>query len=113
MVLMQSGLRNPDNIITNSEHVCNIDIHFKDNINLPNSHPCVFMILFDMNKPFFWLFLKAKFKIVEMREIMIADAPFLFMMLVKSGLRNPDCKGTFLKILYSAREDNKVGKVIL
>jgi len=26
-----------------------------------------------MNKPFFWLFLKAKFKIVEIGEIMIAD----------------------------------------
>ena len=43
-----------------------MDSHFKDNINLPNSHPCVFLILFDMNIPYFWLFLKAKFKIAEM-----------------------------------------------
>jgi len=47
-----------------------MDNHFNDNINLPNSHPCVFMILFDMNRIFFF---KAKFKIGEMREIMIAD----------------------------------------
>jgi len=72
MVLMQFGLRNPDSTNTNSKHVCSMDSHFKDNINLPNSHPCVFMILFDMNRPFF-LFLKAKFKIDEMGEIMIAD----------------------------------------
>ena len=72
MVQMQFGLRNPDNINTNFEHVCNIDSHFKNNINLSDSHPCVFMILFDMNRPFF-LFLKAKFKIDEMGEIMIAD----------------------------------------
>ena len=44
MVLMQSGLRNLDSTSTNSEHVCNIDSHFKDNINLPSFHPCVFMI---------------------------------------------------------------------
>jgi len=54
-----------------------MDSHFKDNINLPNSHPCVFMILFDKFLSFFYLFfllfLKAKFKIVEMGEIMIAD----------------------------------------
>jgi len=56
MVLMQFGLRNPDNINTNSKHVCNIDSHFKDNIDLPNSYPCVFMILFDMNRPFFFVF---------------------------------------------------------
>jgi len=73
MVLMQFGLRNLDNTSTNSKHVCNMDSHFKDNINLPTSHPCVFMILFDMNRPFIWLFLKAKFKIAEMGEIMIAD----------------------------------------
>jgi len=41
---MQSRLRNPDNTSTNSEHVCNMDSHFKDNINLPSFHPCVFMI---------------------------------------------------------------------
>ena len=41
---MQSGLRNPDNTSTNSKHVCNIDSHFEDNINLPSFHPCVFMI---------------------------------------------------------------------
>jgi len=73
MVLIQFGLRNPDNTSTNFEYVCNMDSHFKDNINLPNSHPCVFMILFDTNKPFFWLFLKAKFKIAKMGEIMIAN----------------------------------------
>jgi len=37
-----------------------MDSHFKDNINLLNSHPYVFMILFDMDRPFFWLFLKSK-----------------------------------------------------
>jgi len=54
MVLMQFGLRNPNCINTNSEHVCNIDSYFKDNINLHNSHPCVFMILFDMDRPLFF-----------------------------------------------------------
>jgi len=73
MVLMQFGLRNPDSTNTNSKHVCSMNSHLKDTINLPNSHPCVFMILFDMNRPFFWLFLKAKYKIIEMGEIMIAD----------------------------------------
>ena len=53
MALTLFGLRNPDSINTNFEHVCNMDGHFKDNINLPNSHPCVFMILFDMNRLFF------------------------------------------------------------
>ena len=70
---MQFGLSNPNNINTNFEHICNMNSHFKDNINLPNSHPCVFMILFDMHKPFLLLFLKAKFKIGEMEEIMIVD----------------------------------------
>ena len=41
---MQFGLRNPDSANTNFEHVCNMDSHFKDNINLPSIHPCVFMI---------------------------------------------------------------------
>jgi len=54
-----------------------MDSHFKDNINLPNSHPCVFMILFDRFLSFFYfvfgLFLKAKFKISKMGEIMIAN----------------------------------------
>jgi len=54
---MQFGLCNP-----------NWDSHFKNNINLPSSHPCVFMILFDMDRTFFWLLLKAKYKIAEMRE---------------------------------------------
>ena len=44
MVLMQFRLRNPNYTSANSKHVCNMDSHFKDNINLPNSHPCVFMI---------------------------------------------------------------------
>jgi len=44
MVLMQFKLRNSDNTSTNSEYVCNMDSHFKDNINLPNFHPCVLMI---------------------------------------------------------------------
>jgi len=44
MVLMQFGLRNPDIINTNFKHICNKDSHFKDNINLPNFRPCVFMI---------------------------------------------------------------------
>jgi len=73
MVLMHFELRNLNCISTNSEHVNNMDSHFKGNINLPNSHPCVFMILLDMDKPFFWMFLKAKFKIAEMREIMNVD----------------------------------------
>jgi len=51
---MQFGLRNSNCISTNSEHVYNMDDHFTDNINLPNSHPCVFMILFDMDKTFFF-----------------------------------------------------------
>jgi len=69
MVLMQFGLRNPNCIKTNFD----MFVHFKDNINLGNSHPCVFMILFNMDRPFFWLFLKGKFKIAEMEEIMIVD----------------------------------------
>ncbi|AET03627.1 hypothetical protein MTR_8g073880 [Medicago truncatula] len=44
MVLMQFGLRNPDSTSTNSEHVRNMDRHFKDNINLLSFHPCIFMI---------------------------------------------------------------------
>ena len=44
IVLMQSGLRNPDSTNTNYEHVCNMDSHFKDNINLPSFRPCAFMI---------------------------------------------------------------------
>ena len=32
------GLYNLNYISTNFEHVCNMDSHFKDNINLPNSH---------------------------------------------------------------------------
>jgi len=35
------------------------------------------------------------------------------MVLMQSGLRNPDCKGTFLKILQGAREGHRVGKVNL
>ena len=42
MVLMQLRLHNPNCTSTNSEHVCNMNSHFKDNIILPNSHPCVF-----------------------------------------------------------------------
>jgi len=56
MVLMQFGLRNPNCTSTNSEHVTNMDSHFKDNINLHNSHPCAFMILFDMDRPFLGCF---------------------------------------------------------
>jgi len=44
MVLMQFGLRNPNNTNTNFEHVSNMDSHFKDNINLLIFHPCVFII---------------------------------------------------------------------
>ena len=44
MVLMQFELCNLDSTSTNSEHVCNMDSHFKDNINLPSFHPCVIMI---------------------------------------------------------------------
>jgi len=73
MVLMQFGLYNPNCISTNFELVYNMDSHFKDNINRHNSHPCISMILFDKDRPIFWLFLKAKFKIVETKEIMIAD----------------------------------------
>jgi len=35
------------------------------------------------------------------------------MVLMQFGLRNPDCKGAFLEILQSAREVNRLGKVIL
>jgi hypothetical protein len=105
MVLMQSGLRNPDNISTNSEHVCNIDSHFKDNINLPNSHPCVFMILFDMNRPFFWLFLKEKFKIVEIGEIMIADAPFFSWCWCNPDYVIRTAKEHFLEILQGGKSN--------
>jgi len=34
----QLGLYNSNWISTNCEHVCNLDSHFKDNNNLPNSH---------------------------------------------------------------------------
>jgi len=37
----QIGLYNTNCINTNYEHVCNINSHFKDNINLLNSHPSV------------------------------------------------------------------------
>jgi len=37
----QFGLYNPNCISTNSKHVCNMDNHFRDNINLPNSHSSV------------------------------------------------------------------------
>jgi len=30
-----------------------MDSQYKDNVNLPNSHPCVFMILFDRLLSFF------------------------------------------------------------
>ena len=52
----------PNCISTNYEHVCNMDSHFKDNINLPNSHPFVFMILFDKFLPFFYLVFFVVFK---------------------------------------------------
>jgi len=35
------GLYNPNCINTNFKHVCSMNSHFKDNINLPNSHPSV------------------------------------------------------------------------
>lgn len=60
MVLMQFGLRNQNCTNTNYEHVCNMDSHFKDNINLPNFHPCAFMILFDIDRPFFLVVFKSK-----------------------------------------------------
>jgi len=93
---MQFGLRNPNNTSTNFKHVCSMDSHFKDNINLPNPHSCVSMILFDMNRPFFWLLLKAKFKIAEIR---IAKEDTLLqrktpVRILKSGL----LKGIFGKI---------------
>jgi len=37
----QFGLYNPNCIITNYEHVCNMDNQIKDHINLLNSHPYV------------------------------------------------------------------------
>jgi len=37
----QLGLYNLNCISTNSKHVCNMDSHFMDNINLPNSHPSI------------------------------------------------------------------------
>jgi len=42
--MVLSRLRNPDSTSTNSEHIYNIDSHFKDNINLLSFHPCIFMI---------------------------------------------------------------------
>jgi hypothetical protein len=36
-VLMQFRLRNPNSTRTNFEHVCNMNNHFKDHINFPNS----------------------------------------------------------------------------
>jgi len=39
MVLMQFGLHNLNYTNTNSEHVCNLNSHFKDNTTLLNSHP--------------------------------------------------------------------------
>jgi len=44
MVLVMSGLRNPDSTNTNSKNVYNMDSHLKDNINLFSFHPCIFMI---------------------------------------------------------------------
>jgi len=37
----QFGLYNPNCISTNFKHVCNMDSHFMNNTNLPNSHPFV------------------------------------------------------------------------
>jgi hypothetical protein len=62
MMLMQFGLHNSNCISTNSEHVCNMDSHFKDNINLPNSHLRVFMILSDRFLSFFLLGFLVVFK---------------------------------------------------
>jgi len=86
MVLMQSGLRNPDSTTVNSEHVCNIDSHFKD---------------------------KTSYGTPPSKSIIPSFRPFFFMVLMQSGLRNPDCKRAFLKILQGVREGNRVGKVIL
>ena len=35
----QGKIYNPNYISTNHKHVCNMDSHFRDSINLPNSHP--------------------------------------------------------------------------
>jgi len=37
----QFELYNPNCISTNSKHVCNMDSHFMNNINIHNSHPYV------------------------------------------------------------------------
>jgi len=88
---MQSGLRNPDNTSTNYEHVCNIDSHFKDNINLPSFHPCVFMIK--------TLLEETSYGTPPSKSKIPSFKPFFFMVLMQSGLRNSDYKGAFLKIL--------------
>ena len=48
----------------------------------------------------------SKFKISSFR-------PLFFMVLMQSGVRNPDCKGAFLENLRGAQEGNRVEKVIL
>jgi len=53
MVLVMFGLRNPDNTNTNSEHVHNMDSHFKDNFNLLSFHPCIFMIKIPLEQTFY------------------------------------------------------------
>ena len=73
MVLMQFWFCNPASTSTNSENVCNMDSHFKDNINLPNFFILVFLWFYLTWIELFLFFLKAKFKIGEMGEIMIAD----------------------------------------
>jgi len=105
MVLMQSGLSNPDITSTNSEHVCNMDSHFKDYINLPSFCPCVFMIKTPLER--------TSYRTPPSKSKIPLFRPFFFMVLIQSGLRNPNCKGAFLEILQGAREDNRVGKVIL
>jgi len=86
MVLMQSGLRNPDNTNTNSEHVCNIDSHFKDNINLPIFHHCVFMIKTPLEE--------TSYETPPSKSKIPSFTPFFFMVLMQSGLRNPDSTNT-------------------
>ena len=42
----QFGLYNLNSINSNSKHVCNMDSHFRDNINLPNSSLCFGSLIF-------------------------------------------------------------------
>jgi len=92
MVLMQFEF-NPNCTSTNSEHVCNMDNHFKDNINLPNSHPCVFMIKTPLEGTSYGTPpLKIQNSIV---------LTLFFMVLMQFRLRNANCINTNYEHVYN------------